>query len=392
MNKKIIPWKSVLIESIAITVLTLALSYFCAPILQFFSPQRYFQQSSDDNEFTSSFFQNVYATMNEGEVDSSNVVIVDVGYLTKRDDIAKLLLQIDSMHPKRMGVDILFSDYYNTREDSILWRAVNAIKNNTVFVCAVDNNNKIVHSFFCNPDNTDLYVDGISEGLSELLLDKDKKTINYFRYKDVIEKDTFLTFAAGVTEDYYNVSDVDDSDHIIDYKKIGVDVIKYDSLREDKIRGRLVLVGTMVDGQDQHGSPIGVLSGLEVHAQIADMINQGDSIEEAGWIPEFLFSMIPLFFFVFVLVLFDYWGDYYKSKENEVWATLFLEIGCLPFGLSVLFIMVLGTVLYMTFTNCGILVRMSSALIGVTLLAIFSKSVVRFLKTIYLNNKKQKQK
>ena len=84
--------------------------------------------------------------MNESEVDSSNVVIVDVGYLTKRDDIAKLLLQIDSMHPKRMGVDILFSDYYNTREDSILWRAVNAIKNNEeLHFTAGDQTRQYVH-------------------------------------------------------------------------------------------------------------------------------------------------------------------------------------------------------------------------------------------------------
>lgn len=391
MNKKYdIPWKSIFVETLLITILTIVLSYFCAPILQFFSPQRYFQQSPEDNEFTSSYFQHVYSTIHENDFETSNITIVNIGYLTKRDDIANILYKIDSMAPLKIGVDILFRDYNHTKEDSILRSVVNTIKKKSVFVCGIDNaNDQVVHSFFCDPRKTELYVDSVSEGLSELLLDNDKKTITNFRYKDVIGGDTLLTFAARTAMDYYNVLDVDHDDHIINYKKLKFNIIDYDSLREDYIRGRIVLVGNINDGQDQHGSPIGVLSGLEVHAQITNMIYEGEGIDKIGWFGEFIFSTIPLFFFIFFLVVSDYLGEHFRTKKSEILSSLLQEIGCLPFFLSVVFVIISGTISYWIYTEYGKMVNMNSALIGVTILALFSKSVVHFLIIIY-NNKKKK--
>lgn len=380
---KKLPWKRILGESVIVTILTIALSVCWPNFLQFFSLDSYYQPPATEKEFPASIFQSAKAERDKDRNDTASVTIVNTGYMTKREDIASLLAKIASMNPEMIGVDILFKDYHQSSEDSILVSVVDTIKDKTIFVCAL-NKDQVVHSFFCSPDKPDCYIDGVSEGLSELLYDQDKKSIYNFRYNDIINGDTLPTLAAQMTKDYIVDKIKDTDDHIIRYEKLKFSILTPDSLKEDEIHNNLVIVGTIDDGQDQHLTPLGILSGIEVHGQIVHMIRSGEYVKKAGWFVEIICSFILLFVFVFILLVIDYWVDYlHGKKEKRVLLDSILEIGFFPFILSVIFIVLAGILSYYMYVEKGILLNMYSMLIGITMLVLFIKLIVRFISKKY---------
>ena len=87
---------------------------------------------------------------NSEEKDTSNLVtIVDMTELTSRRDLANLLMEIESLHPKVMGVDIVFE---GLKEDTIgnqmLVQAAKECHSAVYGYKLIDRTDESVHSFF----------------------------------------------------------------------------------------------------------------------------------------------------------------------------------------------------------------------------------------------------
>jgi adenylate cyclase len=72
---------------------------------------------------------------------------------------------------------------------------------------------------------------------------------------------------------------------------------------DNPLRGSLVLVGgTFGDGRDIHRTPYGLMSGVEIQANIVHMLATGSLVRPAGWLTGFTVQLVAVFLAGLVMV------------------------------------------------------------------------------------------
>ena len=95
------------------------------------------------------------------------------------------------------------------------------------------------------------------------------------------------------------------SDAVAAIGDAGVDVAG-----DNPLRGRTVLVGgTFADGRDVHRTPYGLMTGVEIQANIVHMLVTGSFVRPAGWLAGFAVQLMAVFVAAIVMVaLRPLWG------------------------------------------------------------------------------------
>ena len=283
-----------LVRYISITLLAFGIVGVYALLalnLKVFSPVA---KAIGDYSFEDFYYQILGST---SEQDTSRVVtIVDMTEQTDRRQLAELMMEVESFHPKVMGIDIV---YEGLKEDTIGNQMVKeAAKECHTAVFAyklIDRTDEAIHSFFM-PD------DSIKEGFVNMprqLYGGLKRSLSIGRTHQGELYPSFLKLVADQYADQ-EVVELADKELRINFTPKKFQVVHYDSLYEYKhlITDRIVLLGAMKEESDMHYTPLGKMAGTELLAFGVETLLKNNKVVKfptwLSWIVSFVVALIAV--------------------------------------------------------------------------------------------------
>ncbi len=326
----------------------------------------------------------------EGAAELSEVVIVSFSDNRSRKNLSSLIETIASMEPKVIGLDFSISD--SLEGDSLLIRTIRNT-HNLVLPAVVhydrENNlyeyNRAEHIYFANGINN-------SNGVINLTMHNLCYIERYFRpFYPLVNNDTILSFASEIVQHYAPLKYLklkqrgNDFEYINYHKNVMFDTISWreffspevPSLLHDRIRGRIVLIGTLSPNMDRHITPLHEdWSGVSIHAAAIDTILAEEYI---SIVPQWVAYLVAvLFCFLFVIML-------YIARES--WNNLGNLIVRIGQFVLVFFLLYIGTKLYLY----DIYVDFSVVVISCSITAICFDVIFGIYKYIFSIYKKLKK-
>lgn len=229
------------------------------------------------SDFTITDFYNHVADSRAVRTLDRDIVILDIGDCD-REEIAQLLELVSYASPRAVGVDILFEEPHDN--DSLLISSLQALPN---LVMAADAESAAngrfrlgLQSFMV--DSLPNYTPGIINFPST---NKDI-TIREFQAVFPTATDSLESFAlalARLTDDNSlgELRSRGNSQEVINFCSRSFTVIRPDELydRAEELTDKVVLVGSLNQGEDMHITPVrSAMSGIEIHAYaLATILN-----------------------------------------------------------------------------------------------------------------------
>ena len=252
----------------------------------------------DDYSFTDFYYKLLDGA---GERDTSRIVtIVDMTELTSRQDLAELLTGIDALHPKAVGVDVVFEGYKeDVLGDTMIAVAVRNVRNFVFSYKIIDSmDGETVHSFF-SPN------DSVTEGFTNMprqLYGGMKRSVSIGRDVGGVVQPSFIKKVAEIYAGQ-EVVPLADKDLSINFSPKYYHVVSCDSIFEhrDLIEDHLVLVGAMKEEGDMHYTPQGKIAGVELLAYAAETMLRQSEIKHASTGVTMVVSFIVVFLSVILL-------------------------------------------------------------------------------------------
>ena len=267
----------------------------------------------DDYSFTDFYYKLLDGS---GERETSRIVtIVDMTELRKRRDFAQLFMEVEALHPKAVGVDVVFEGYKeeDLEGDTLLAMTVRQL-HNYVFsykiIEAESMEGETVHSFY-TPD------DKVNEGFTNMprqLYGGMKRSVSVGRE---VGGKLVPSFIKKVVDIYagQEVVPLADKNININFSPKHYHVVPYDSILEyrDLIEDHLVLIGAMTEEADMHYTPQGKIAGVELLAYAAETMLRQTEIKHASTGVTFVVS----FFIVFLsVILLSYYKRFGTAKKT----------------------------------------------------------------------------
>lgn len=252
----------------------------------------------DDYSFTDFYYKLLDGA---GERDTSRIVtIVDMTELTSRQDLAELLTGIDALHPKAVGVDVVFEGYKeDVLGDTMIAVAARNVRNFVFSYKIIDSmDGETVHSFF-SPN------DSVTEGFTNMprqLYGGMKRSVSIGRDVGGVVQPSFIKKVAEIYAGQ-EVVPLADKDLSINFSPKYYHVVSCDSIFEhrDLIEDHLVLVGAMKEEGDMHYTPQGKIAGVELLAYAAETMLRQSEIKHASTGVTMVVSFIVVFLSVILL-------------------------------------------------------------------------------------------
>ena len=252
----------------------------------------------DDYSFTDFYYKLLDGA---GERDTSRIVtIVDMTELTSRQDLAELLTGIDALHPKAVGVDVVFEGYKeDVLGDTMIAVAARNVRNFVFSYKIIDSmDGETVHSFF-SPN------DSVTEGFTNMprqLYGGMKRSVSIGRDVGGVVQPSFIKKVAEIYAGQ-EVVPLADKDLSINFSPKYYHVVSCDSIFEhrDLIEDHLVLVGAMKEEGDMHYTPQGKIAGVELLAYAAETMLRQSEIKHASTGVTMVVSFVVVFLSVILL-------------------------------------------------------------------------------------------
>lgn len=293
---------------VAMTVVLTALIWILFDSISIRNP---FKQEVSGNSF-----MDIYYTFSDrSDIDqNAEIVIADMGMEQSRQRIAQSLLQIDSLKPRAIGVDIIFQrPDPDSIENAAFVEAIGAIRSPIVMASMTtvndDSESATIKSFF---------VDSISitNGIAGFQIDGN--TIHGFRPLAENNDTTFVGYLCAL----WSFKELKNQTIPIDYDHKFL-VVPIDSIKEhvDLIKNGIVLVGDASSINDVYRTPIGTLSGIEIHAYCLKTLHEMEHYPyqvSLGW--NILIAVVLCYFLELMLS----WVHTSLSNRRKTW-TLFLR-------------------------------------------------------------------
>ena len=251
-----------------------------------------------------SFTDFYYKLLDTGEQETSRIVtIVDMTELRKRRDFAQLFMEVDALHPKAVGVDVVFEGYKeeDLEGDSLLAATVCQLHNFVFSYKIIDAESmegETVHSFYTPNDK-------VNEGFTNMprqLYGGMKRSVSIGRE---VGGKVVPSFIKKVVDIYagQEVVPLSDKDVNINFSPKYYHVVPYDSIMEyrDLIEDHLVLIGAMTEESDMHYTPQGKIAGVELLAYAAETMLRQTEIRHASTGVTMVASFIIVFLSVILL-------------------------------------------------------------------------------------------
>ena len=232
------------------------------------------------------------------ERENRSVVIVDMGSLYNRGDIAMVLESIEACQPAVVAVDCVFKgEKDDTLSDNAI-RRIAASYDNMVFSYELTDEqadgsgySRSTHSFFAdsisvhegvaNMQRANLYT-GIKRDLKLCWLNNGEKCLSLVG--------EVMNLYAG-----YEVITAENDEVNINFAPTNFIVLDPAEIQQsrDLIEGRIVLFGSMTDELDMHYTPLGKMPGVKLLAYATQTLLEHKQIKTPGW---FLHGLISLIF------------------------------------------------------------------------------------------------
>lgn len=270
-----------------------------------------------------------------GSADTSRVVtIVDMTDVVDRGRIAEALVEIDSLHPKALGVDIVFEGWKpDTLGDMRVIEAAanchNAVYSYRLRDYANDSTGYSTesHSFFVD-------IVSVKEGFTNFersLYGGIKRTANLSLLSEGQQRRSFVYELAHLYSDGQLKHGLEDLK--INFRPTVFRVVPADSISyyEDIIRDHVVLYGAYREAGDMHYTPLGEIPGVELLAySIQTLLEQTEVRHPNIWV-----TIVVSFLIVLVTYLWRSrylsWAKARKSKWLRYFLTTTFVVGFLVF-------------------------------------------------------------
>ena len=324
-------------------------------------------QVVEDFEMTDIYYQILQDT-DELE-DEDDVTIVDMSELYSRRELAETLHNIEALHPKVVGVDIVFE---GLKEDSIgdemmrevaeryddivfSYKLLNYVNNSTGYVDAV-------HSFFV--------TEGTNEGFTNMqrnLYGGMKRQLSLGQKHQGKVVPSFVTQVVNGFESA-NTLAVEERELNINFTPRRFRTIEPDSinLHPEWITDKVVLFGAMKDEQDMHYTPLGKMSGVELLAySVATLLEQSEV-----WMPGTCLTGLLSFLLV---LLTEVLSSAYKAFAKDRRSRLLRFVMSMSFVWSILLFFWMAFwvwVAFILFCKCGVSLNLGWALSAMAMLVL----------------------
>ncbi len=264
----------------------------------------------DDYSFTDFYYKLLDGS---AQRDTSHIVtIIDMTELTSRRDLADLLTEVNAMHPKAVGVDIVFEGYKeDVLGDTMIAVTARAMQNTVFSYKIIDGEREeTVHSFFMPNDSI---VEGFTN-MPRQLYGGMKRSLSIGRETGGKLKPSFIK---EVTEIYagQEIMPLADKDLNINFSPTYFHVIPSDAIFEnrDLIEDRLVLIGAMKEENDMHYTPQGKLAGVELLGYAAQTMLRQTEVKTA---PTWLVLLLSFLLTLATAILLDKYKSFTSRKKT----------------------------------------------------------------------------
>lgn len=287
----------------AITALSFAIMAFFAGLTLQVKPLDPLSGAIKNFSFTDIYYEILKET---APADTSDLItIVDMTQLYRRGEHAQALADIASLHPKAVGVDVVFDVEKDDFEGNDSLMQVVAANDNIVFSFKLEGEyqgdsigfEEDTHSFFKQ------YID-FKEGFCNMprggLYDGMKREIPV-EYRLNGEPCRSLIAQTANTYAGMDLFEGRTSDVKINYSPKVFRVIKPQDVKKhpEWIQDRIVFYGAMHEAADYHWTPVGKIAGVVVLAYGVETVLQSTEIHELPFwgtlIISFLFSLCVLY-------------------------------------------------------------------------------------------------
>lgn len=250
----------------------------------------------------------------EAPLPCDSIVMVDMTEVHSREDLAGLLLEIESQEPAVIGVDVCFEGLRLDEEGSAFLKEAVADSPDAVFAYRMEDYNpqkgtfeKIMHSYFAE----DLEVD-------EGYVNTATQSGDIQRYTRPIHENDgqkHYSLSAAVVKKFKGenaATFLPNQLYPIDFTPTDFPVVKADevSCSGDKLKGRIVLMGGVSNYDDMHVTPIGRMPGIKLIAySVRTLMNnpqvENTSLLSASTLGQFAMGVL----FVILHCAFFRWGE-----------------------------------------------------------------------------------
>ena len=213
----------------------------------------------------------------------TDITLVSIDSCKDRFEIAQLVQQIDSLHPKVIGLDVLFMNRKEPNTDAVLENVIRKSKN-LVTACILDDEQRENHdkyntcsrNFFAGQENHDFiesFINLDGNGFSSIRTFTPKL---FWQREESL--DTLYCFAAEIVRLYDETTFQKLLQRAGNREIIHFQPLRYYELDKneigdnpEQITGKIVLIGSL--SEDLHITPVNPqMQGMEIHAQIISTI------------------------------------------------------------------------------------------------------------------------
>lgn len=267
--------------------------YFLSEKIGLFDPIK----AAFDDFFTTDVYYDIIHS--ERPAHDDDIVIVDMTKLSSRDEIARVITDIKSCKPKLLCIDLIFErPSFDALTDTSLLYSLKLEGCRQVLPCKLRDYNdttsvfrNCLYSFFHKMDFKNINW-GYSNYRQIRMGGRTRETSLYQRLNDSIVYSLPYTVAClyqDMSLKMHNINERQIRYDDIDFDTIGCnDVLR----KAEKIKGRLVILGTLHEEADMHFTPIGKMAGVKVLAYSIRTFIKGGEIKESGKIINWIIAIL----------------------------------------------------------------------------------------------------
>ena len=349
-------WKRIIFDVVAIILLSFILYPF-RTILS--SPTAYINGTDGDELFSPDRYWIIHAASAVADT-SISVSLVDISDLfgpDSHDQIAVVIDRIMAMHPRVVAVDVTFSALSGKGQDSLLTSVVRSHCDSLVFIMDLKDYDASKKEYLSSFNS--FFTDSIpvSEGFSNLCNQRDQQPVIRFSPVQLLNGRRVFSLPLKMAADICDTSFIATERYLINYMPIYFPRMSHHNLDSTLIANRYVFLGGLWANDDMFNTPLGLKSGMEIHAYTLNTLLEGELMgESTAWFDYFL-GLLVCAMFSFLLVIIDY---KLSRKESAVLKYIGQE-SLVSLGVTYIVTWLLGFIGYILFMN-GIYLSMTVAL------------------------------
>lgn len=292
-----------------------------------------------------------------------SIVIVDMTELGSRSDIGNLLIQIGRSHPKVIGIDLIFEGVKDDIEGNlILEEAVEEISPVSVFANKLTGYSSekrkfsgVVMSYF-----RDMML--LDEGYTNITDNMEGNTV---RELTTTQNTTFGICHSFAERILYKAGyrDCAIGKSTINYHPTNFIVIPFDKVEEnsDQLKDKIVLVGALNEEADNHLTPLGKTSGVEIQAYSVLTLLEHHNVITLGMVCNIVIALLMCYIYE---LLFEAISVFIRSRDTRL--QIFLSDSNILFTVaSFVYIPVISLLSFFLFIKCNVCVDMVIVLVMV---------------------------